>query len=149
MWFILRPLIFYLESLVFRYIPLARGDVWEKKRGSRGVGGWGLASSLPVQNMWWSVLVRLRFPEENGGANSALSASASPALYYSKTCWSLAWAPMQQWPILASPCSVLRQVTSNLLLYSLGSSYSFLSHINSGAKSEVSICPVPNECQWY
>lgn len=34
MWFVLRPLIFYLESLVFRYIPLARGDVWERK------GGW-------------------------------------------------------------------------------------------------------------
>lgn len=41
MWFILRPLIFYLEPLVFRYIPLARGDVREN-------GGWGLASFLPV-----------------------------------------------------------------------------------------------------
>lgn len=38
MWFILRPLIFYLESLVFRYIPLARGDVW-KKRGGRSWEG--------------------------------------------------------------------------------------------------------------
>lgn len=34
MWFVLRPLIFYLESLVFRYIPLARGDVWEKRWGA-------------------------------------------------------------------------------------------------------------------
>lgn len=37
MWFILRPLIFYLESLVFRYIPLARGDMWEKKGGGTGI----------------------------------------------------------------------------------------------------------------
>lgn len=44
MWFALRPLIFYLESLVFRYIPLARGDVREKKGG--------LASFLPLQKLW-------------------------------------------------------------------------------------------------
>lgn len=59
MWFVLGPLIFYLESLVFRYIPLARGDVWEKKGG--------LASSLPAQNMWRSFLVSWRFLEESGG----------------------------------------------------------------------------------
>lgn len=34
MQFTLRPLIFYLQSLVFRYIPLARGDVKEKKGGA-------------------------------------------------------------------------------------------------------------------
>lgn len=47
MWFVLRPLIFYLESLVFRYIPLARGDVWEKRWGA-GI----LAASAKKTYIW-------------------------------------------------------------------------------------------------
>lgn len=45
----------------------------------------------------------------------------------------------------------LRKVTSNLLLYARSSCYgrllSILPDIHSGAESEVSICPLPNECQ--
>lgn len=48
--------------------------------------------------------------------------------------------------------ALLRKVTSNLLLYARSSCYgrllSILPDIHSGAESEVSICPLPNECQW-
>lgn len=52
---VLRPLISYLESLVFRYIPLARGDVRKKKKKEKGGGmrrrrmGRSGISSLPVR----------------------------------------------------------------------------------------------------
>ena len=68
MWFVLRPLIFYLESLVFRYIPLARGDVWEKR--------WG-AGILAIYMCGESFLVSWRFLEEGGG--QLLSGSTSSA----------------------------------------------------------------------
>lgn len=70
---VLRPLISYLESLVFRYIPLARGDVRKKKkkrekgggmrRRRRRMGRSGI-SSLPVRNTWRGFLVSWRFLAE-------------------------------------------------------------------------------------
>lgn len=68
---VLRPLISYLESLVFRYIPLARGDVRKKKKEKEKGGGMrrrrmgrsGI-SSLPVRNTWRGFLVSWRFLAE-------------------------------------------------------------------------------------
>lgn len=76
MWFILGPLIFYLESLVFRYIPLARGDVWEKKGGK---GGGVLAVSLPVQNMRWNLNAGQRLLGESKGNCTPYLPSSSSA----------------------------------------------------------------------
>lgn len=76
MWFVLRPLIFYLESLVFRYIPLARGDVWEKRWGA------GILAASAKKHIYGggSFLVSWRFLEEGGG--QLLSGSTSAAFFY-------------------------------------------------------------------
>lgn len=76
MWFILRPLIFYLKSLVFRYIPLARGDVWEERWGA------GILAASAKKHIYGggSFLVSWRFLEEGGG--QLLSGSTSAAFFY-------------------------------------------------------------------
>lgn len=45
MWSVLRPLISYLASLVFRYMPFARGDRRKRKEGGGG-GGTGVWHNL-------------------------------------------------------------------------------------------------------
>lgn len=116
MWFVLGPLIFYLESLVFRYIPLARGDVGEKKEG--------LPSFLPVRNMWRSLLASWRFLE---GKQRTTDASASPAFYY-RTWYGFTWAQMQQLYVLAAFSVLLSEVIAKLLLYTCSSFCTFVSH---------------------
>ena len=76
MWFVLRPLIFYLESLVFRYIPLARGDVWEKRWGA-GILAASVNKKKYIYMCGESFLVSWRFLEEGGG--QLLSGSTSSA----------------------------------------------------------------------
>lgn len=50
---VLRPLISYLESLVSRYIPLARGDVRKKKKKK---GEWGRDEEEEEDGEVWHIL---------------------------------------------------------------------------------------------
>lgn len=148
MWFVLRPLIFYLESLVFRYIPLARGDVWEKRWGGwhprcqrkKNIYMGGEASSLAGDflrkeegNFYLAPLLLPFF----------ITAEHDRAFLLELRCNSFI--------SLLAFAALLRKVISNLLLYARSSCYgrllSILPDIHSGAESEVSICPLPNECQ--
>lgn len=47
MWAVLRPLISYLASLVFRYMPFARGDRGKRKEsgGGGGTGAWHILTA--------------------------------------------------------------------------------------------------------
>ncbi len=95
MWFVLRPLIFYLESFVFRYIPLARGELCVCLCVCWGGGLAGILSSTAKYVVELSCWLRISEGKWKS-TTDALSFSTSSVFYYTVTWSSFAWVLMQQ-----------------------------------------------------
>lgn len=87
-----------------------------------GEGG-RLASSLPAQNMWWSLLVSWSFLEESGGQLMLyLPPLLQPFITANITWSSFVWAPMQQLCILVAYFRRLLQTSCCILAVHLTAS---------------------------